>query len=63
MDWAKKHADTVLILGGILSAVLWLNSKLNDIEKDIAVMRTVLIMKEIYPSDLAHTNSEKQNDS
>lgn len=53
MDWIKKHVDTVIILGGILGSVLWMNSKFNELEKEVAIMKTVLLMKEIYPKELA----------
>ena len=53
MEWFKKHVDTVIILGGILSSIIWMNSKFNNIEKDIAVIKTVLIIKNIMPQDLA----------
>lgn len=53
MDVFKKHFDTVVILGGILTSVLWMNTKFNTIEKDMAVIKAVLIMKGIMPSDLA----------
>jgi len=59
MDWFKKHTDTVIILTGIISSVLWMNVKFNDIdknfskiEKEIAIIKTVLIMKNIMPSEL-----------
>lgn len=60
MEWLKKHTDTVIILTAFASSVLWMNSKFNDIEKDIgslrtdiAVMKTVLIMKNIMPVEMA----------
>lgn len=60
MDWIKKHVDTVIVLGGILSAMMWMNGKFNEIdcrfatlEKDIAIIRTVLIMKNIMPENVA----------
>ena len=60
MEWIKKHVDTVIVLGGILTSVLWMNGKFNQIdekfaimEKDIAIVKTVLIMKNIMPSELA----------
>ena len=53
MDWIKKHADTVMILGAILSAMLWMNGKFNDLEKDVAVIKAVLIIKNILPQELA----------
>jgi len=53
MDWIKKHTDLLIMLSAFASSVLWMNGKFNDIEKDICVMKTVLIMKQIYPSELA----------
>lgn len=53
MDWVKKHVDLVVMLAAFASSMLWLNGKFNDIEKDIVVMKTVLIMKNIMPSELA----------
>lgn len=53
MEWIKKHVDTVIVLGGILSSVLWMNHKFAEIEKDIAIMKTVLIMQKIMPQELA----------
>lgn len=60
MEWLKKHADTVIILGAVASSVLWMNGKFNDIqnevhciEKDVAVIKTVLIMRNLMPSDMA----------
>ncbi len=60
MDWLKKHTDTVIILSAFAASILWMNGKFNDIEKeinnlktDIAIMKTVLIMQKIMPSELA----------
>lgn len=53
MDWFNKHTDTVVILGAFGACVVWMNGKFNDIEKDIAIMKTVLIMKDIMPKELA----------
>ena len=54
MDWFKKHTDTVIVIGAIISSMIWMNSKFNGVdsqfaklEKDIAIMKTVLIMKGI----------------
>jgi len=58
MDWMKKHVDTVIVLGGILSAVLWMNSRFNGLEKDMLVIKTVLIMKDIMPKELCKTHNE-----
>ncbi len=60
MDWIKKHVDTVIILTAFGTSVLWMNGKFNDvdkrfndIEKDISTLKTVLIMKNIMPVELA----------
>jgi len=51
MDW--------LVFVAIVSSIIWVNTKLNEIdariillEKDIAVLKTVLIMKNIMPAEL-----------
>lgn len=53
MDLFKKHVDTVIILTAFAGAMLWLNGKFNELEKDMAIMKTVLIMKDIMPLELA----------
>jgi len=60
MDWFKKHVDTVIILGAFATSTIWMNSKFNDldqrfnaIEKDIVMIKTILIMKNIMPVELA----------
>lgn len=65
MEWFKKHTDAIIVLGGILSTVIWMNGKftdvhvrLNDIEKDIVMVKTVLIMQKIMPSELAKSDKE-----
>lgn len=59
MDWFKKHVDTVVILTAFAGGVLWINGKFNEIEKDMAVIKTVLILKQIMPPELAKYDSEK----
>lgn len=60
MEWFKKHADTVTILSAFAISILWMNGRFNEvdrrfneIEKDITMIKTVLIMKNIMPTDLA----------
>lgn len=60
MDWFKKHVDTVIVLGAILSSVLWMNGRFSELDKDIAnldkeisIIKTCLIMKNIMPVELA----------
>lgn len=80
MELIKKHVDTVVVLGAILSSVLWMNGKFNsvdhqfaeiekqialtraDFEKEISIIKTVMIMKNIMPSELANNKPEAKNE-
>lgn len=53
MEWLTKHVDTCIIVGSIAASILWMNGKFNELEKDLAVVKTVLIMQKIMPSELA----------
>jgi hypothetical protein len=60
MEWFSKHVDTVVILTAFASAVLWMNGKFNELdarsasmEKDIAIIKTVMVTKNIMPCELA----------
>jgi hypothetical protein len=59
MDF-KKHVDTIVILGAIISSFLWMNGKFNELDNRLTKIETVLIMKNIYPSELAHSVSEER---
>jgi hypothetical protein len=59
MEWAKKHTDTVILLGALFTGFLWLNGKFNDMEKRLVRIETVLIMKGIMPENLALNKMEK----
>jgi hypothetical protein len=59
-DWLKEHVELFTIAALIFSGFLWMNGKFNDMDKEfavvkqeIAVMKTVLIMKNIMPTELA----------
>ncbi len=52
MEWFKKHTDTVIILGAFAASLIWMNGKFNDLEKDITIVKTVLIVKNIMPREL-----------
>lgn len=61
MDLLKKHVDTVIILGAFASAFLWMNGSINEVKKEISeiqkevtIIKTVLLMKNILPAELAH---------
>lgn len=52
-NFFKRHLDTFVILATFAGALLWMNGKFNDIEKDTAVIKAVLIMRNIMPAELA----------
>lgn len=52
-NWIGKHIDLVIMLSAFASSILWLNGKFNEIEKDITIIKTVMVMRNIMPSDLA----------
>ena len=54
MDWFKKHADTIVILSSFVMCFWTLNEKISKIESDIIVIKTVLVMKNIMPAELAN---------
>lgn len=53
MDWLQKYGQLTATIISILGAFVWLNGKFNTLEKDMAVIKTVLIMHEIMPKELA----------
>ena len=62
MDWFKKHTDTVIILGAFAASIFWMNGRFNEvdnrfskIEQDMAVMKAVLIMRNVMPKELAQS--------
>jgi prophage maintenance system killer protein len=59
MDLIKKHVDTVIVLGAIISSILWMNHKFNQLEKEIAIMKTVMFMQGHLPKELMATAEEK----
>lgn len=68
MEWLKKHADTAIVLSAILSSFFWMNGRFNEIDKEIghldkeiAVIKTVLIMKNIMPADVACKDELKKD--
>lgn len=66
-NWFKKHVDTVIVLGGILTSVIWMNSKFNEIdhrfsslENRLTTIEAVMIVKGIMPKELVTNNKEKK---
>ncbi len=66
MDLIKKHVDTVVILGAFAASLIWMNTHFNEldnrfgkIDQELAVIKTVMIMKKIMPAELAVNDSTK----
>lgn len=62
MEWFKKHVDTTIILGAFAASLLWMNGKFNSVDEkfsqlheELAIVKTVLIMKNIMPAELAQS--------
>jgi hypothetical protein len=36
MDWIKKHVDTVLIMGSVVAASMWMSSSVSDLRMDMS---------------------------
>jgi hypothetical protein len=57
MDIFKKNYETLTILSGmavlLVGCCIWINGKFNALEKDMAIIKTVLIMQDIMPKELA----------
>lgn len=60
MDWFKQHADTIAILAMFCAMFVWIDGKFDriddrfvSIERDVAIIKTVLLMKQIMPCELA----------
>ncbi len=62
MEEFKKHLDTIAIILTVISSVLWVNNsfnqRFNTIEKEIAIIKTVLVMKDLMPKELDKHNIE-----
>ena len=65
MEFFKKHGDTLVIIGVIFAHFYWIDAKferfserISSIEKDTNVMKAVLMMKNIMPSELCRNKDE-----
>lgn len=66
METLSKHVDTVIIVGGILASVLWMNGKfnqigekLNDIDKRMVKVETIIYIKGLVSNELAAYGEKK----
>lgn len=60
LDFLKRHSDAIAVLTAIFGVFVWLNvqfssmdRRLSELEKEIAVVKTVMIMRNIMPPDMA----------
>lgn len=67
MEWFKKHVDTVVVISIIFSGFIWMNGKFTYIDKEIsvvqkemAILKTVMLMNGHYPKELASGNDSCQ---
>jgi hypothetical protein len=65
-DWLNRHADTIVVISALMGCVLWMNGKFNEIdrrfyeiEKDIAVIKTIMTMKNITTPAVLSKMSEE----
>lgn len=66
MEWFKKHVDMFITISIIFGMVSWMNTKFTriderfaKIEQDLAVIKAVLIIKNILPTELASTQEKE----
>ncbi len=62
MERFKKHIDTIIILTAFASSMLWINGKFNDLEKDVVMIKTVLIMRNVMPLELAKCDHKNESE-
>lgn len=53
MHWCRQYAATIIILTSLFLCFWHLKEKINAIDKELAIIKTVLVMKTILPNDLA----------
>ena len=58
MDFLKRHLDTLIIVGSVCGACIWMNGKFNDVDRRLIRIETVMIMKGIMPEIFAHEYEE-----
>ena len=60
MDWVKKRAEIVVLIGALFSGFLWMNGKFNDmerrfseIENRLTRIETIIYVKGLISQELA----------
>jgi len=66
-NWIKKHVDTVVVLGAVVASVMYMNNGFNSvnekiykldkelalINKEVSIIKAILIIQRILPPELA----------
>jgi hypothetical protein len=65
MEWFKRHSDSIAVISVLAASMVWMNGKFSDIDKeisglktDVAIIKTVMLMNKIMPTELAHANAK-----
>ena len=65
MEWIKKHVDTAIVLGAFLAHFYWIDGKfdkiserLSNVEKEVSLIKAVMILKNVMPAELAKVDGE-----
>jgi hypothetical protein len=66
MDWFKKHTDAILVLTAVATSMIWMNGRFNEVEKrfnelekDIVMIKTVMLLKNIMPPELVKSSDKE----
>ena len=59
-DFFKQYSNAIIVLTAVCGSLLWMNSRFNEIdqrfsnlEREVAIVKTVMIMKNVMPVELA----------
>lgn len=59
-DFFKQYANAIIVLTAVCGSLMWMNSRFNEmdqrfsnLEKEVAIVKTVMIMKNVMPAELA----------
>lgn len=56
LKFLEKYGTALSVIFTVIAALMWFNGKFNALEKDMAVIKTVLIMRNLMPNDLQVAN-------
>lgn len=60
-NFFKQYSNAAIVLTSVCGSLLWMNSRFNEfdqrfsnLEREIAIVKTVMIMQKIMPAELAN---------